>query len=185
MIPGLKYIADFVSEQEQKDLIQIIDSLPWDKSLTRRVQQYGYKYDYTKKTIDSSLYLGALPEWLSPYIQRLLDQKLFIESPDQVIINEYLPGQGISRHLDCVPCFGDTIASISLSSPCMMEFEQVGLGKKGSMMLGPMSLLVLSEEARYQWMHSIPARKTDKFGDEVIERGRRISLTFRNVIKKH
>jgi alkylated DNA repair dioxygenase AlkB len=103
MIPGLKYIADFVSEQEQNDLVQVIDTHPWDQSLTRRVQQYGYKYDYTKKTVDSSLYLGALPAWLSPYLQRLLAQKLFADMPDQVIINEYLPGQGISRHLDCVP----------------------------------------------------------------------------------
>jgi len=183
MILGLRYIADFVSEQEQKDLIQIIDSQSWDKSLTRRVQQYGYKYDYTKKTVDSSLYLGALPDWLSPYLQRLLDQKIFADVPDQVIINEYLPGQGISRHLDCVPCFKDTIASISLGSTCMMEFEHISSHKKGSMMLGPLSLLFLSGEARYQWMHSIPARLSDKLGEEVIVRERRVSLTFRNVIK--
>jgi alkylated DNA repair dioxygenase AlkB len=64
----------------------------------------------------------------------------------------------------------------------MMEFEHIKSHKKGSMMLGPLSLLVLSGEARYQWMHSIPARRSDKVGEDVLERGRRISLTFRNII---
>ncbi|WP_231289239.1 hypothetical protein [Rickettsia bellii] len=36
-------------------------------------------------------------------------QNIFHEIPDQVIINEYMPGQGIAPHTDCIPCFSDTI----------------------------------------------------------------------------
>jgi len=46
-----------------------------------------------------------------------------------MIANEYLPGQGISAHVDCVPCFSDRIASLSLLSPCEMVFQN---GKQGS-----------------------------------------------------
>lgn len=129
--------------------------------MKRRTQQYGYKYDYTKKKVDVSLYLGKIPDFISFISKRMMDISLFDKEPDQVIINEYLPGQGISRHVDCVPCFGATVASLSLSSTCAMEFEHLKSAKKGSMMLAPDSLLVLSDEARYDWMHSIPARKED------------------------
>ncbi|KAI9146401.1 hypothetical protein BKA69DRAFT_21604 [Paraphysoderma sedebokerense] len=43
------------------------------------------------------------------------------------------------------------------------------------------SLLLLQNEARYDWEHSIRARKTDLVDGRVIHRGERISLTFRAV----
>lgn len=182
MINGLIYMPDFVSEIEQTQLIESIDSMEWSSALKRRTQHYGYRYDYTSKKIDSSLYVGPIPEWLSPCCQRLIDLSYFKHLPDQVIVNEYLPGQGISRHIDCTTCFDDTIASVSLNSTCAMEFEQFKTGKRGTMMLAPKSILVLSGEARYDWMHSIPARKEDQLGDQVFPRNRRISLTFRKVL---
>lgn len=182
MIAGLTYISDFVSEQESTDLLATIDSLEWNLSLKRRTQHYGYTYDYTKKTIDVSMSLGPLPGWLDPLVTKL-QESIFTQPIDQVIVNEYLPGQGISRHTDCVPCFGETIASLSLGSTCAMELEHFTSGKKGAIMLAPRSLLVLSGEARYDWMHSIPARKHDFLGDVEITRERRVSLTFRTVVK--
>lgn len=184
MIGGLVYIPEFINEREQSSLISIIDGLSWSHDLKRRTQHYGYKYDYTKKSIDSSLYLGPLPEWLSIYTQRLLDLNLFSECPDQVIINEYFPGQGISKHVDCIPCFKDTIASLSLLSQCEMNFEHIKTKKCGALMLGPLSLLVLNGEARYEWMHSIPMRLEDKFKNDVFKRKRRVSLTFRKIINE-
>jgi len=50
--------------------------------------------------------------------------------PDQVIINEYQPGQGISPHIDCERCFGPRIFIISLGSQAVMEFTQTGEVKK-------------------------------------------------------
>jgi alkylated DNA repair dioxygenase AlkB len=181
MIPGLIYIADFISEKDQKDLLESIDSQEWLADLKRRTQHYGYKYDYTKKAIDASMKIGSIPAWIWPYSMRLIDKKYFSKEPDQVIINEYLPGQGISRHTDCVPCFGDTVASLSLGSACVMEFEQWNGIEKLKLLLEPRSLLVLSGEARYKWMHSIPGRKEDKIDDQVLSRSRRVSLTFRTI----
>jgi len=182
MISGLKYVPDFIDASEQSDLIQIIDLLgSWSAELKRRTQHYGYKYDYTKKQINKDMFLGSIPWWLKKYTLSLVHEGFFESEPDQVIINEYMPGQGISRHVDCVPCFGDTIASLSLGSTCLMELENIKSSKKGSVMLAPGSLLVFSGEARYDWMHSIPARKEDSFKDETFVRERRVSLTFRTV----
>lgn len=175
------YIPDFVSEEEQTELLKVIDSQIWLSDLKRKTQHYGYKYDYTKKTVDSSLKLGPLPDWLHTYTDRLVKRGIFSSNIDQVIVNQYQPGQGIGRHIDCVPCFGPIIASLSLNSTCLMEFEHLPSNKKGGMMLESRSLLVLTKEARYEWMHSIPARKEDKFGEEVLQRTRRVSLTFRTV----
>lgn len=180
MIDGLIYKNNFISLSEQEKLIAIIDESPWDYSLKRRTQHYGFKYDYTKKKIDKSLYVGAIPEWLKSYCDFLIEW--FEEIPDQVIINEYLPGQGISRHTDCVPCFGKTIASISLNSTCVMEFEQWSKSDKKFLLLEPQSLLILQGEARYRWMHSIPPKIEDVWNGENLIRKRRISLTFRKVI---
>lgn len=182
-IPGLTYLPDFVTATEEKALLEIIDAQPWLSDLKRRVQHYGYKYDYKARAISEELYLGPLPSWLAEYAERLHSQRLFTEKPDQAIVNEYHPGQGISPHIDCVPCFTETIASLSLGSACVMDFARPNTGAKTSMLLEPRSLIVLTDDARYHWMHAIAARKSDKFDGTVILRARRVSLTFRKTAK--
>jgi alkylated DNA repair dioxygenase AlkB len=113
---------------------------------------------------------------------RLQQAGLFDETPDQIIVNEYQPGQGISAHIDCVPCFADTIASLSLGSSCVMDFTHSKTGDKSSLLLEPRSLLVLTGDARYVWQHAIAGRKTDRHNGQIIQRARRVSLTFRKVI---
>ncbi len=164
-----------------------IDEMSWSSELKRRIQHYGYRYNYKARRVDGTSYLGQLPEWLGYLCDRLVGQMIFDTRPDQVIINEYEPGQGISPHTDCIPCFGDTIASLSLKSNCMMKFGKTHIDSHSSDMddievtLEPRSLLVIKGEARYDWKHSIPARGSDVFGGVRVPRSRRISLTFRTV----
>ena len=181
-ISGLRYIPDFISAQEQDFLLSQIDQQPWLNDLKRHVQHYGYKYDYKARAVGNDAYLGALPDWLSSLCKKLHDDHISPSTPDQIIVNEYLPGQGISAHIDCVPCFADTIASLSLGSPCVMEFSNPKIGEKKSIVLEERSLIVLSGPARYEWQHAIPARKSDIINGIKTERTRRVSLTFRNVI---
>jgi len=115
-IPGLEYVPDFISPAEERALIQAIDDQPWMSDLKRRVQHYGYKYDYKARAVTPDSYLGPLPDWLESILEKLPFK------PDQAIVNEYEPGQGISAHIDCVPCFDDTIASLSLGSGTVMQF---------------------------------------------------------------
>src|SRR5687767_7059734 len=108
-VPGLQYIPSYLPPAEQQRLLAVIDQQPWLADLKRRVQHYGYRYDYTRRAIDDSLFLGPIPAWAVPLADRLHREGWIAQRPDQLIVNEYLPGQGISSHVDCVPCFGDTI----------------------------------------------------------------------------
>ena len=181
-ISGLTYIANFIDAATEAELIQTIDAQPWITELKRRVQHYGWRYDYKARSVTNDLRIGALPDWLQLYAARLQQEGLSNETPDQVIINEYQPRQGISEHIDCVPCFTDTIASLSFGSPCVMDFTHSKTGEKSLLMLEPRSLLVLRDDARYVWQHAIPSRKSDKRCGQTITRTRRVSLTFRKVI---
>ena len=178
-IGGLSYFADYISCLKAESLVDHIDNSLWDTRLKRRVQHYGWRYDYKARRVDSSAFLGILPDWLEVLAAKLVHDGLFASKPDQVIVNEYLPGQGISAHVDCLPCFGHTIASLSLGSSCVMRFSNGSTRVENYLV--DRSLLVFSGEARAKWKHEIPARKSDLIDGQKIARDRRLSLTFRNV----
>ncbi len=175
-IPGLTYIPHYISPEYEEELVQLMDSQIWNADLRRRTQHYGYKYDYLARSVEAAHCLGDIPHWIDKLCQKLYIDSICKDKPDQVIINEYMPGQGIASHRDCIPCFGDIICSISLLSGCMMDM--VGGTTKRSIYLEPRSLLILQGDARYIWKHGIPPRKSD-LG---IRRHRRVSLTFRKVL---
>jgi alkylated DNA repair dioxygenase AlkB len=181
-IPGLTYLPHYITVDEQNKLINIIDQQEWSTKLRRRVQHYGYRYDYKNGSLASSSYLGDLPNWAGGIAKRLSDDGLTTKVPDQVIINEYEPGQGITSHIDCVPCFGKTIISLSLGSSCVMDFTHSQIKQKASILLLPRSLVVMQGAARYEWQHSIAARKKDKYKGRELVRTRRVSMTFREVL---
>jgi len=126
--------------------------------------------------------MGVTSAMISGQAARLVTDGYMTAAPDQLIVNEYEPGQGISAHVDCVPCFGPVVCSVTLGSQCVMELTAVEGGEVKSLLLERGSLLVLAEDARYKWRHGIRGRKTDTFGEQVLTRGRRVSLTFRTVI---
>jgi alkylated DNA repair dioxygenase AlkB len=106
---GVTYFENFLSTKEEEDVTIRLDAGEWSNVLKRRVQHFGYRYDYKAPTVTSDAYLGKLPDWLAVFAERLVAGGFCQTLPDQVIANEYLPGQGISAHVDCVPCFDDTI----------------------------------------------------------------------------
>jgi alkylated DNA repair dioxygenase AlkB len=181
-IIGLTYIPNFLSEETERKLISSINSEIWLSDIKRRVQHYGYKYDYKSRRIDYSMFLGNLPLWAEPIAYKLFSKDLITEIPDQMIVNEYLPGQGIANHVDCEPCFKETIVSISLGSSCVMDFIRLNDKLKKSLLLERRSVVVLTGEARHLWSHGIIGRKVDDYKGLQIPRSNRISMTFRKVI---
>ena len=93
-INGLRLLNDYIDGRYEKELISNIDRSSWSGELKRRVQHYGYKYDYKTRRITSNAYQGPLLNWLYVLGQQLESEKLIPFLPDQAIINEYLPGQG-------------------------------------------------------------------------------------------
>ncbi|MDW6062218.1 alpha-ketoglutarate-dependent dioxygenase AlkB [Streptomyces sp. FXJ1.4098] len=127
-VPGLRYIADWLAPDAGAALLAGIDAASWSAQLKRRVQHYGHRYDYGRRAVatvaaDASQPTAPpLPVWARELAARLVDEGLLDREADQVIVNEYRPGQGISAHVDCVPCFGPVVAAISLGSSCLMDF---------------------------------------------------------------
>ncbi len=177
-VPGLILYRSLLDHQEQVGTLTAIDRQPWRDDLKRRVQHYGYRYDYRARTVDHSMRIGELPPFAVTVAQKLFDLGLVTELPDQLIVNEYLPGQGITAHIDCVPCFKDRIVTVSLGSVYEMDFIHSQTGECRSTPLELGSALIMTGPARYEWMHQIKGRKSDGG----TPRGRRVSLTFRKVI---
>ena len=171
-VPGLALRSDYISPREEADLVVAIDAQIWDTSWDRRRQPYGYRYgSATGESV-------PIPEWGTALAQRMLCDGITERPFDQMLINEYLPGQGISLHRDYEP-FDRTVVSLSLLSSCVMDFRRVADRHRESLLLEPRSLLILSDEARYEWEHGIARRKSDRWRGVLKPRARRLSVTFR------
>jgi hypothetical protein len=57
-IKGLYICENIITEDEEHNLLCEINKKIWLTDLSRRVQHYGYKYDYKKRKIDKNDYVG-------------------------------------------------------------------------------------------------------------------------------
>lgn len=177
---GLKYEDNFISEDREKEIVCWLDKQEWSNELSRRVQHYGYKYDYISRKLTHNL--GEIPKVLRDLAKNVYDEKFIDEMPDQIIVNEYLPGQGINAHIDA-PVFGDYICTLSLISKTQMIFVDKKRTETHTLTLEPRSLLSISGKARWRYTHQIVGRLTDMINGKRVYRERRISITFRKVKK--
>merc|ERR1711974_447786 len=115
---------------------------------------------------------------------------------NHVLLNEYLPGQGIMPHLDG-PMFHPTIVTITLGSHCILNFyrgEETSRSVVSSILVEPRSLIILKNDMYHKYLHGIEETTEDKLTEDIVnvkaedlgavrERKRRISLTIRHVPK--
>jgi alkylated DNA repair dioxygenase AlkB len=183
-ISGLYYVDNI--KQDTNDTITELDKNPWtalsNASNSRLVQHYGYKYNYATYQINEPC--EPLPSFLQSYQKLLYDLCISLNlithdyKFNQCIVNNYLQGQGISAHID-VKKYGGVIGCFTIGSGVMVHFEKDG--EKKEVYVKPNSLYIMSGDSRYVWRHSIPSRKSDMVEGKRMDRGRRISITFRNV----
>ena len=124
--PGLMYRPDFISVDEEAMLLDCIDRAEWITDLKRRVQHYGWRYDYNDRRVDQSMRIGKLPDWAQELGRRLVNEGLMKELPDQLIVNEYCGKQGIAPHIDQPKDFSEHVATISLLETWDMVFRRRG-----------------------------------------------------------
>jgi len=170
---GLKIIENYIDQDDHDHLLWEIDRLPWDETLVRRTQQYGFEYRYALGRVNPKL--TPMPEFLKDLAGILVDEGHVKTRPNSVIVNEYQPGQGIGNHKDSAS-FGEEIVSLSLGSQVRMDFTGPN-DSTYSCDLFPTDLLILSGDARWVWTHGIAKR----LKDAGISRRRRVSITFRHV----
>ncbi|KXN68134.1 hypothetical protein CONCODRAFT_72468 [Conidiobolus coronatus NRRL 28638] len=205
-LPGATVIYDFISEAEELELVSNIDKSNWggngqypNPELRRRTQHFGYLFSYRYRQIEK--YLGDFPQFLKTINKKLVNIENGHIDLNSIIINEYEVGQGIMPHTDSAEIFGPVISSLSLLSPCNMEFtptkqKTLELQKsdqkipKINIHLPRRSLLIMKENCRYDYQHSIsknsieylPIINDGSLSSEEFTRDRRISLTFRTML---
>ena len=170
---GLRYAADFVPPETERELIGRIAALPLKPFQfgqyegKRRVASFGFSYDYTLRRLQES---KPIPDWLKP----ILRQVEAFGGPEtriqQVLCTEYDTGVGIGWHRDKPPF--DRIFGLSLGSPCKFRFRRAAGEKWQRVTLDaePRSLYMLSGASRHAWEHSIPALEAPRY-----------SITFRTM----
>ena len=181
---GVIYEPGFMTSAECDSLLGSIDGRPWMNDLKRRVQHYGWRYDYSSRFVTENMKAEPLPDCIQDVAGRLRRKGWFTQTPDQVIVNEYEPGQGIAPHVDR-DCFGPAVATLSLGDCWPMQFipavRNADRAERQEVLLDVGSILVLTGGARNKWLHGIARRKTDGRGPDKRERQRRVSVTFRTI----
>lgn len=177
---GLYYIPNYLSSQEVSNITNLLVMSDKWKHITsynnsRRVIHYGFEYAYNRSGITKT---DVIPDNLqlidAMKINKLCHNDIITEDFDQLIINEYQPGQGISAHIDHVKYFGPVIACISIGDICI-DFSKNHQNK--TIFIESGSLYIMTGSSRYEWFHSIEKKLYD--GNK--KRQTKYSLTYRTV----
>lgn len=192
--PGLEIYNLIPDTFVQNKLYKLVDNFDENQPLKRKTRQYGYEYDYNVRESHKDKKLKKLPyntpKELLCIADVLYKHNLMRQKPNQIIINKYEPGEGISAHRDHIRYFTGDIATLSLGSAYVMRFRPhpenrlVDREKFYDVLLPVGSLAVMKDDARSLWTHEISSTKSDKIDGNRIKRGTRISITFRTVVDR-
>ncbi|XP_036602357.1 alpha-ketoglutarate-dependent dioxygenase alkB homolog 6 isoform X2 [Trichosurus vulpecula] len=205
--PIIYYVPDFISEQEEIQLLRQVYEAPkpkWTQLSGRKLQNWG-GLPHPKGMVPEQL-----PRWLQRWVDAVSSLGLFGGAQaNHVLVNEYRPGEGIMPHEDG-PLYYPTVSTISLGSHTILDMypprgpelekdpreEQPQLHPKFSLLLEPRSLLVLRGEAYTHLLHGIRPTLMDSLTETpvanasacpsarpgaLLPRGTRVSLTIRRV----
>ena len=170
---GFKYEPDFLSPEEERDLVPEIEALPFEGFQfhgfvgKRRVVSFGWKYDFNDGQLQKA---DDMPPFLLPLRARAAAfAGLTAADFQHVLVTEYQPGAGIGWHRD--KAVFEEVAGISLGAPCNFRFrrKQGEKWERAAVAMEPRSAYLLAGPSRTEWEHSIPG--VDQL---------RYSITFRN-----
>ena len=210
-IEGLTYIPNFLTKEEQIEIMRVVDSNPFSEFIHRRQQFYGPVYYHTSHDLDaiqppkgSEMHQGE-KSWDIAQLQWVVDKLQSFgvfpssdgedDEPWQILVNEYLNNDGIAVHFDDEKAFGKVITSLSLLDPIYMILRKPKIPVKQcndiveetKIYLAPGSLLILRDATRKEWKHGVTRARiiTDPVTGDKIRRQegyRRISLTVRHLL---
>jgi alkylated DNA repair dioxygenase AlkB len=156
---GLIFKSDFLTFQEERDLLALLQTLPFDEfklhgvAAKRRVLHFGLRYALDRRVLSTA---PEIPSQFEP-VRRRAAAFAGIAPDDfsQILVNEYRPGAGIGWHHDS-PTFG-IVAGISLGATCTMRFQHGSKEQRrtSSLELPSRSMYLLTADARNLWQHGI------------------------------
>ncbi|XP_069500412.1 alpha-ketoglutarate-dependent dioxygenase alkB homolog 6 [Ambystoma mexicanum] len=209
--PTVYYFPNFITESEEASLLQQVYSAPkpkWVHLSGRKLQNWG------GLPHPRGMLAECLPDWLHKYAEKISSLGMFGgKVANHVLVNEYLPGEGIMPHEDG-PLYFPTVTTISLGSHTLLDFyhpvsrQQERNSEQDptlqteeerhllSLLVEPRSLLVLKDDMYVKYLHGIKNVTTDVITNKVanadrcsvehgerLDRGTRVSLTIRHVPK--
>jgi alkylated DNA repair dioxygenase AlkB len=168
--PGFKYVPDFLTVEEEAQLLAILSSLSLKTFLfhgyeaKRKVASFGYNYHFTSRTISEGAPVPAGFDFLIRKVEAHFE--LPGGSFKQILTSEYPPNSVINWHRDAPP-FG-IIVGISLAADCVFRLRPYAKEKqtRKSILSFPVarrSLYLMSGEARSEWEHSISPVKEKRY----------------------
>jgi alkylated DNA repair protein alkB family protein 4 len=187
-IGGVHVIENFISPEEEQQLIQIIDTKrPWvDSQEGRRKQDYGPKVSFLKRKVSVGNF-GGLPRFAVNLFDRMSAShsnlmKDFV--PVEFCVLEYTPERGsyIRPHYDDMWIWGDRLITVNLLSDTVLRLTREFKMPPYEIVIRmpARSLIIITGEARYDWHHSINrydiksrrvAMTWREFGDEIVHDG--------------
>lgn len=191
VIDGLSILNEFVSVEEELELLESLELTSWQETLSRKVQHYGFNFNYKALMVDFDTSSPDIPLKCLEVAERIIDTTYIPENNsslkfsqliNQLTVNEYLPGQGIAPHIDTEACIGPIIYVINLGAGIVMQMKNKKLGLKKNIWIPQRSLYIMTGDARYEWSHGIKPRSSDVVDGILINRSRRVSLTFRQAL---
>ncbi|XP_051552422.1 alpha-ketoglutarate-dependent dioxygenase alkB homolog 4-like [Myxocyprinus asiaticus] len=180
--PGVFLWEDFVSEDEEKELVARMDEDVWRESQSgRRKQDFGPKVNFKKQRVRVGDFTG-LPAISSNLVERMTKEPLLASfKPVEQCNLDYDPlrGSAIDPHLDDSWLWGEHLVTINLLSNTVLtmsldrgwrDMEQGEV--RVAVHLPRRCLVVLYGEARHRWKHSIHRKDIHS---------RRVCSTFREL----
>jgi alkylated DNA repair dioxygenase AlkB len=177
LIAGLDYRPRFISEDDERVLIERIEALDvapfrfhgWLGN--RQTKSFGWRYDFDDSSFTPT---EPIPRWLEPLRDRAAS--LAEVRPDEIhhaLVARYDPGAGIGWHKD--RDVFDRVVGVSLNTPATLRFRQRRAEgfRRANVELDPCSAYLLSGPSRWEWEHRIVP------GDQL-----RFSITFRTLSDK-
>ncbi|HVG40055.1 MAG TPA: alpha-ketoglutarate-dependent dioxygenase AlkB [Chitinophagaceae bacterium] len=162
--PGFNYLPDFISEEEEAQLINAIFKIELHPfqfqgyEAKRKVASFGYDWNFDMKSLAKG---KMIPEAFHPLIEKI-SKHLLINKDDvaELLVTEYTVGSVINWHRDAPPF--DLIAGISLLSHSVFRLRPFNKEKqtRSSVISFPLksrSLYIMQGASRTDWQHSIAA----------------------------
>ncbi|KIM26789.1 hypothetical protein M408DRAFT_177752 [Serendipita vermifera MAFF 305830] len=186
-----------ISQDIAQSLLEDIEKANYFANGANQVMLFGRTVISSTGTVSTGLphFIGQLILQLEsicrPHLPPHVHDMLFPSDPNvsksrQVIFNRYVPGEGISAHVDLLQRYDDGIIGVSLGSGCAMDFKAVDPPDlEMSLWLPVNSVIVLEGDARYKWTHGIKGLHGDVIRDETtdnvqwVPRETRTSITLR------
>jgi alkylated DNA repair dioxygenase AlkB len=156
---GLSYTGDFISPNEESELVSAIATLPLAPFQfgayegKRRVLQFGLRYDFERQRLDQA---DRMPPWLASVAGLVERWAAFPPgSVQHALVTAYDTGAGIGWHRDRRPF--EEVFGLSLGGACKLRFRRLRNAKWERFTLDaqPRSLYRMRGQSRSVWEHSI------------------------------